>query len=222
VLQVFHLAGRDEHLLLGTPVEHTHGLGAELERGDLAASAGRLSQLHGVGAESGGGAGAVHGGKSAADDQHVRSKCDLLPLTNLEQEIHAVLNAAQLFAGKIQVVGPEGASRQDDGVVLGFELRQGHVATQGHAAADLDAGQANLLDLQLDDLAWQAEFGNVLHHHAARPLVLLQHDHAVSEQGQVARGGQSGRTAANDDDALSRRRCQRWQDHGFAGAVIGG
>ena len=98
---------------------------------------------------------------------------------------------------------------------LRAQLVERHVATDFHAIAELGTHQANDLDLGLDDILLQLKAGNAVGEHAARALVLLEHDGLVALLGQVESAGQAGRTGTDDGDLLveaagTRRGHHRW------------
>ena len=85
---------------------------------------------------------------------------------------------------------------------LRAKLVERHIATDLHAIAELGAHQANDLDLGLDNVLLQLKARNAIGEHAARALVLLEHDGLVALLGQVESAGQAGRTGADDGDLL--------------------
>ena len=95
------------------------------------------------------------------------------------------------------------------------QLVERHIATDLHAIAELGAHQANNLDLCLDDVLLQLKAGNAIGEHAARALVLLEHDGLVALLGQIESAGQAGRTGTDNGDLLveaagTRRGHHRW------------
>lgn len=59
------------------------------------------------------------------------------------------------------------------------------------------------LDLAFELGPRKAVGGDAVTHHAAQVLTLLEHDGGVSHEREVVRGGETGRAAADDGDALS-------------------
>ena len=98
---------------------------------------------------------------------------------------------------------------------LRAQLVERHIATDLHTIAELGAHQANDLGLGLDNILLQLKAGNAVGEHAARALVLLEHDRLVALLGQIEGARQTGRTGADDGDLLveaasARRRHHRW------------
>ena len=85
---------------------------------------------------------------------------------------------------------------------LRAQLVERHIAADLHAVAELGAHQADDLDLGLDNILLQLKAGNAVGEHAARALVLLEHDGLVALLGQVEGAGQTSRTGADDGDLL--------------------
>ena len=73
----------------------------------------------------------------------------------------------------------------------------------------------NDLDLGLDNILLQLKAGNTVGEHAARALVLLEHDGLVALLGQIEGTGQAGRTGTDNGNLLieaagARRGHHRW------------
>ena len=138
----------------------------------------------------------------------------------------AAVDLAQKVDGHGHVLGilarntGKAATLAANGHVKGFKalrakLVERHIATDLHAIAELGAHQANDLDLGLDNVLLQLKARNAIGEHAARALVLLEHDGLVALLGQVESAGQAGRTGADDGDLLveaagTRRGHHRW------------
>ena len=93
------------------------------------------------------------------------------------------------------------------------QLVERHIATDLHAIAELGAHQANNLDLCLDDVLLQLKAGNAIGEHAARALVLLEHDGLVALLGQIEGTGQTGRAGTDDGDLLIEAASTRRRHH---------
>lgn len=138
----------------------------------------------------------------------------------------ATVDLAQKVDGHGHVLGilarntGEAAALAANGNIKGLkallaQLVERHIATDLHAIAELGAHQANDLDLGLDNILLQLKAGNAIGEHAARALVLLEHDGLVALLGQVESAGQAGRTGTDDGDLLveaagARRGHHRW------------
>ena len=70
---------------------------------------------------------------------------------------------------------------------------------------DVDAEFDDRFDLARDERTREAVLGDAEHHHAAEPLLGLVHRNRMTGKAQVARGGQSGRSAADNTDARKVR-----------------
>ena len=142
---------------------------------------------------------------------------------DLQEEIEPVSNAGQVSARQIEAIAPQGAARQHHSVMSGQQIAQRDVFADIHAAADLDPTASDLLDFAVDDVAWQAESGDALIQHAARPDVLFQHDDRMAATRQFPGHRQTGHAGADHRHALARRLVeQRGQSDGVAGKEIGG
>lgn len=113
----------------------------------------------------------------------------------------------------------EAAALAADGNIKGLkallaQLVERHIATDLHAIAELGAHQANDLDLCLDNVLLQLKAGNTVGEHAARALVLLEHDGLVALLGQIEGTGQTGRAGTDDGDLLIEAASARRRHHG--------
>jgi hypothetical protein len=81
----------------------------------------------------------------------------------------------------------------------------------GRSGVDRDAGAAfqDAVDILVQDARGQAEAGDAPLHHAAGPVELFVDIHVIAGQRQILRGGQPGRAAAHDADALVLARLDR-------------
>ena len=199
-MQFVQFAGRHEHLLAGATVADGH----------------RFS------GEPFGRAGTVHGGESAADHDRWAGQRGKAMLVDVEEEIEPMPNTGHVLARQIEEVPPQGAGRQDHGIVPGQQLDEVHIFADLDATADFHAAAANLFDLAVDDVARQAEGGNALIHHTARPDVFFQHDDRVAATCQFPRHGHAGHARSDDCNSLARRLVEkRGQRDGLAGSEVG-
>ena len=137
----------------------------------------------------------------------------------------AAVDLAQEVDGHGHVLGVlarntgEAAALAADGNIKGLkallaQLIERHIATDLHAIAELGTHQANNLDLGLDNVLLQLKAGNAVGEHAARALVLLEHDGLVALLGQVESAGQAGRTGTDNGDLLVEAASARRRHHG--------
>ena len=137
----------------------------------------------------------------------------------------AAVDLAQKVDGHGHVLGilarntGKAATLAANGNVEGLEalraqLVERHIATDLHAIAELGAHQANDLDLCLDNVLLQLKAGNAVGEHAARALVLLEHDGLVALLGQIEGTGQTGRAGTDNGDLLVEAASARRRHHG--------
>ena len=137
----------------------------------------------------------------------------------------ATVDLAQKVDGHGHVLGiltrntGKAATLAADGHIKGLkalraQLVERHIATDLHAIAELGAHQANDLDLCLDNVLLQLKAGNAVGEHAARALVLLEHDGLVALLGQIEGAGQTGRAGTDDGDLLIEAAGTRRRHHG--------
>jgi hypothetical protein len=81
-----------------------------------------------------------------------------------------------------------------------IELLGRHVLADGHAGDELDALGLQQLDAPVDDGLVQLHVRDAVHEQAADPVVALVDGHLVAGPVQLRRGGEAGRTAADDRD----------------------
>ena len=145
----------------------------------------------------------------------------------------AAVDLAQEVDGHGHVLGilarntGEATTLAADGNIKGLkallaQLVERHIATDLHAIAELGAHQANDLDLCLDNVLLQLKAGNTVGEHAARALVLLEHDGLVALLGQIEGAGQTGRAGTDDGDLLieAASACRRHHGRDIAGRGI--
>src|SRR5580658_5334498 len=121
----------------------------------------------------------------------------------LGQELHGVVDAFELAAGDRQVARMLRAAAQQDRVLFLLERLHIHIHANVRIANEGHAFVAHLLDAAVDDVFFELEVGNAVAEQAADAVVLLVDRDGVSGAAQLLRGGQAGRPAAHDGDALS-------------------
>ena len=137
----------------------------------------------------------------------------------------ATVDLAQKVDGHGHVLGilarntGKAAALAADGNIKGLktllaQLIERHIATDLHAIAELGTHQANDLDLGLDNVLLQLKAGNTVGEHAARTLVLLEHDGLIALLGQIKSAGQTGRAGTDDGDLLVEAAGTRRRHHG--------
>jgi hypothetical protein len=149
-----------------------------------------------------GGAGAVHRGEAAADDD------DPLPgvarIGQAEGGCLEVLEAVDDPLGVLvrdpELVRVVAADRDDHGVeALALEVVQGEVAPERLTAHDLPAQPGDRLVFGLEDLDLREPvLGDAVAEHPARRRVALEDGHVVAVQEKVVGGAHPGRAGADD------------------------
>ena len=113
------------------------------------------------------------------------------------------MNALELAAGNRQVARLLGAAAEQDGVVVLGERFDRNVDADVRVGDEVDALGPHLLDAAVDDMLFKLEVGNAVAQQAADAVVLLVDGDGVAGAAQLLRGGQAGRAAADDGDALA-------------------
>ena len=166
-------------------------------------------------AQTAGVAGNVDGHVAAAHHNGAAEQGIDLAAVNLAKEVDGhghVLGILARNAGKAAALAANG---NVEGLkALRAQLVERHVATDFHAIAELGTHQANNLDLGLDNILLQLKAGNAVGEHAARTLVLLEHDGLVALLGQIEGTRQAGRTGTDDSDLLIEAAGTRRSHHG--------
>ena len=203
-----HTTGLVQVNLLGAPAAADvsavlNGLATLLLAGGHLGLALQAEHLNMLRAQTAGVAGNVDGHVAAAHYNGAAGQGIDLAAVNLAKEVDGhghVLGILARNAGKAAALAANG---NVEGLkALRAQLVERHVATDFHAIAKLGTHQANDLDLGLNDVLLQLKAGNAVGKHAARVLVLLEHDGLVALLGQVESAGQAGRTGADDGDLL--------------------
>ena len=178
-----------------------------------------VDHLHLLRAQPHRGAGRVHGGVAAAQDQHGVADVDLLAQRDLPQEDDGVHGARKVFSRDAERP-PDVSADADEGGLEALLLQVGEldVAAQAGVVADLDALLLDELGLAADDVAGQAVLGDAHVHHAARHGQVFEDGGGVAQTGQVVGGGEAGRPGADDGHLLARRRARRGAAVAVAGA----
>ncbi len=118
-----------------------------------------------------GGAGRIHGHVAAADDRHP-TVLDRRRTAegHLPEEIRAVDDPCGLLARDPQAQAAMRPDGDDDGLeaFVVEQILQPNVAAERPVADDLHTGSSDVVDLDVEDLARQAVFGDPHRHHAAR------------------------------------------------------
>ena len=163
----------------------------------------QAEHLNVLGAQTAGVAGDVDGHVAAAHHDGATGQRVDFTAVDLTQEVDGnghVLGILARNTGKAAALAADG---HVEGLkALRAQLVERHIAADLHTVAELGAHQANDLNLGLDDIFLQLKAGDAVGEHAARALVLLEHDGLVALLGQVEGAGQAGRTGTDDGDLL--------------------
>ena len=145
-------------------------------------------------AETGGGAGAVHGHVAAADDHDLAVHMLIFILQRIVQEVHRDARAERMVARHAGIAAALAADGDIEGqIALLAQLGDGHILADLHAAAEFHAELAQHVDLRGDHVLFQLEGGDAVGHHAAGLLVLFKHRGLVALRRQIVGGAQAGR-----------------------------
>ena len=216
-----HATGLVQVNLLGAPTAADvravlDGLATLLLAGGHLGLALQAEHLNMLRAQTAGVAGNVDSHVAAAHHDGAAGQCIDLATVNLAQEVDGHGHILGILARNADKAAALAANGNVEGLkALRAQLVERHVATDFHAIAELGTHQANNLDLGLDNILLQLKAGNAVGEHAARALVLLEHDGFVALLGQVESAGQTGRTGTDDGDLLveaagTRRGHHRW------------
>ena len=216
-----HTTGLVQVNLLGAPAAADvsavlNGLATLLLAGGHLSLALQAEHLNMLRAQTAGVAGNVDGHVAAAHHNGAAGQGIDLAAVNLAKEVDGHGHVLGTLARNARKAAALAANGNVEGLkALRAQLVERHVATDFHAIAELGTHQANDLDLGLDDILLQLKAGNAVGEHAARALVLLEHDGLVALLGQVESAGQAGRTGTDDGDLLveaagTRRGHHRW------------
>ena len=184
-----------------------------------------------LGALADGGADAVGAGVAAADHddvlalgQFIRAEIERLvrqAAVLLRQEVHGVVDTAQLAAGHCQIARLLGAARQQHGIVLGLEISNLVRDADVGVAVEHDSFGFHLLDAAVDELLFHFEIGNAVDHQPAGTRVFLVDMHGVAGACELLGCRHAGRARADDRHRLAgllRRRLRH--DPAFFPALI--
>jgi len=156
-----------------------------------------------LGAETSGGAGAVHGGVPAADHDNVPAQLRRFALGDPPQELDP--RERQVLALAAQPRGQLGPDAEEDGVVITPEIGEAEVAAPPRVHAKRGPEALDLLDLGVQGGSRQAVLGDAVAQHPAGQSVGVEEGAAVSALEQVESGGQSRRARADDRHRLAGR-----------------
>ena len=139
-----------------------------------------------------------------------------LAAVNLAKEVDGHGHVLGTLARNARKAAALAANGNVEGLkALRAQLVERHIATDLHAIAELGTHQANNFDLGLDNVLLQLKAGNAIGEHAARALVLLEHDGLVALLGQIEGTGQTGRAGTDDGDLLIEAAGARRRHHGW-------
>ncbi len=148
------------------------------------------------------GAGAVHRGEAAADDDDPLPGVARIgqPEGGRLEVLEPVDDAVGVLVRDPELVRVVAADRDEDGVeALALEVVQGEVAPERLTADDLPAEPGDRLVLGLEDLDLrEAVLGDPVAEHPARRRVALEDGHVVAGQEEVVGGAHPGRAGADD------------------------
>ena len=155
----------------------------------------------------------VDRGVAATDAHHpVRRHLQSSLVERLEElhPAHAVRRAAARHRERASALAPD---RPQDRVVLRLDLLDAHVVPDPDREPRFNTAEGeDAIDLVVEEPPRGAIAGDAVAHHAAERLVVVVDRALVSAPAELVRGGEPGRTAADDRDALARLalgRCER-------------
>ena len=215
-----HATGLVQVNLLGAPTAADvravlDGLATLLLAGGHLGLALQAEHLNMLRAQTAGVAGNVDSHVAAAHHDGAAGQCIDLATVNLAQEVDGHGHILGILARNTGKAAALAANGNVEGLkALRAQLVERHVATDFHAIAELGTHQANDLNLGLDNILLQLKAGNAVGEHAARALVLLEHDGLVALLGQIEGAGQAGRTGTDDGDLLIEAASTRRGHHG--------
>ena len=215
-----HTTGLVQVNFLGAPTAADvsavlNGLATLLLAGGHLSLALQAEHLNVLGTQTAGVAGNVDGHVAAAHHNGAAGQGIDLAAVNLAKEVDGHGHVLGILARNASKAAALAANGNVEGLkALCAQLVERHVATDFHAIAELGTHQANDLDLGLDNILLQLKAGNAVGEHAARALILLEHDRFVALLGQVESAGQAGRTGTDDGDLLVEAAGARRRHHG--------
>ena len=118
---------------------------------------------------------------SAADDDDLTGKRLLFMQVDLPHKVDTRHDAVRVAAGDVQLAaGLEAGGHVEALIALLAQLRDGHVFSDLHAAAELDTEFTQDVDLCLHHVFFKAEARNAVHQHAAGTRFPFKHRRAVA------------------------------------------
>ena len=215
-----HTTGLVQVDLLGAPAAADvcavlDGLATLLLAGGHLGLALQAEHLNVLGTQTAGIAGNVDGHVAAAHHDGATGQRVNLAAVDLAQKVDGHSHVLGILARNTGKAAALTANSHVEGLkALRAQLVERHIAADLHAVAELGAHQADDLDLGLNDILLQLKAGDTVGEHAARALVLLEHDGLVALLGQVEGTGQAGRTGTDDGDLLVEAASTRRRHHG--------
>ena len=121
------------------------------------------------------------------------------------KELVGGVDALQALARDAHEAGQAGTGTHEDGLiaVLAHQLVDGEHLADDHIAFEIDAHLLEAVDLLLYDGLGQTELGDAVHQHAACDVQGLVDRDLIAQLGEVACGGQAGRTCTDDGDLVA-------------------
>ena len=157
---------------------------------------------------------------AAADDDHVlvfrRDHRHLVAFTLpvLQRQIlHREMNAGELTPRHRQIPGHRRAAREHDGLKSLAHLGERHVDADIGLRPEHDAFLLHQAQPAIEVFLFELEFRNAVAEQSADAIGALEHGDPVARAIQLIGGRQSGRTGADDGDALAGSDRRRpWHD----------
>src|SRR5215207_534456 len=154
---------------------------------------------------------AVRAGVAATDDDDVLACRDDLVVdlfaerdpVGLREELHGLVDAAELTAGDWQLTAYGRADREHDGVVAIAELRPGQRVADLDSVAEHRALMLHLVDPAIDLQLLHLELRYAIAEEAAGLVVALVHRDGVARAGELLGRGETSGTGADDGDGLA-------------------
>src|ERR1035437_2051049 len=120
------------------------------------------------------------------------------------QEFIRGVDAVEMLTRNVHELRESGAGADVDCVVTFFsdEFIDGHGSTYDHISLELDSHLAHVVELLVDDLFGQAEFGNAIDEHTAEFMERFKNTNLVTLLDEIAGNGETRGTAAYDGELL--------------------
>ena len=157
-------------------------------------------------AEADGGAGAVHRGVAAADDQGFARVLAVLPVLVRDRAEPVDAHFGEFVAFDAHGACLPGTDCDDYGVVAFLEFIEGEVLPEFASAFPGDAHLLEVFEFAAEGVFGETEFGDAVTEHSARFRLLVEHGDGNSGETQVVRCGESGGSCADDGDLLAVQR----------------